>query len=191
MKVTASPRASPVRDVTPPEHVIVGRIRKPHGIRGAVIVEPITDAPAAIFSAGRRVLVGTAVGDLAEDGAELTIVRARLGPNGGFITEFVGLADRGTAERWRDRYLLLPVAEIEPPEDGQVFLHELIGMRVDQETGESVGEVLEVYELPQGLTLEVRWREATVMLPFRDEFLVSMDRVERRIVMRLPEGMLD
>ncbi|MDQ3519344.1 MAG: ribosome maturation factor RimM, partial [Gemmatimonadota bacterium] len=33
--------------------MIVGRIRKPHGIRGAVIIQPLTDAPDAIFAAGR------------------------------------------------------------------------------------------------------------------------------------------
>ena len=177
--------------MAPPDHVIVGRIRKAHGIRGAVIVEPITDAPAAVFAAGRRVLAGTPDGDLAADGATLTVSDVRPGTGGGFIARFEEIPDRTAAEAWRDRYLLLPMDELEAPGEGEVFLHELVGMRVEQEGGDPVGEILEVYELPQGLTLDVRWRGGSVMLPFREGFVVEVDRAGGRVVMRLPDGMLD
>ena len=49
---------------TTPAFIIVGRVRKAHGIRGEVVVETITDAPDAIFAAGRRLFAGTAEGDL-------------------------------------------------------------------------------------------------------------------------------
>ncbi|MGH7671150.1 MAG: hypothetical protein ACRENQ_16830, partial [Gemmatimonadaceae bacterium] len=47
-----------------PEFLIVGRVRKAHGIRGELVVEPITDAPDAIFAPGRRVFAGTPSGDV-------------------------------------------------------------------------------------------------------------------------------
>jgi 16S rRNA processing protein RimM len=172
--------------------VIVGRIRKPHGIRGDVIVEPITDEPDAIFAAGRRVFGGTVTGDPPRGGEAPPLVIERVQPYGdGLIAHFDAIPDRTQAERWRERYLLLPLTEVRPPADDEVFLHELVGMRVELPTGEPVGEVLEVYELPQGLALDVRWRGGSVLLPWRDDLVRSLRRAERLIVMEVPAGLLE
>ena len=47
------------------EYAIVGLIRKAQGIRGEVVVEPLTDKPDVVFASGSRVFAGTASGDLA------------------------------------------------------------------------------------------------------------------------------
>ena len=60
----------------PPELIIVGRVRKAHGIRGDLVVEPITDEPDAVFAPGRRVIAGTASGDPAKDRRELHVTAA-------------------------------------------------------------------------------------------------------------------
>ena len=73
--------------MTTPEFIIVGRVRKAHGIRGEVVVETITDAPDAIFASGRRVFAGTASGDLAKDRRELHVVHATPF-KAGFIVAF-------------------------------------------------------------------------------------------------------
>lgn len=177
--------------MTAPEYVIVGRIRRPHGLRGEVIVEPITDAPAAVFAAGRRVFAGSVEGDLAPDAPTLTLERARPLPGGLLLVRFDGIADRSEAERWRERYLLLPVDEVEPPAEGEAFLHELVGMHVELPGGEPVGEVVDYFELPQGIALDVRWRDRIVTLPLADAFLRELDRAGRRIVLDLPEGLLE
>ena len=81
----------------PPELIIVGRVRKAHGIRGELVVEPITDEPDAVFASGRRVIAGTASGDPAKDRRELRIV-ASSPFKGGFIVHFEGIPDRTAAE---------------------------------------------------------------------------------------------
>lgn len=174
-----------------PELIIVGRLRKAHGIRGDLVVEPITDAPAEVFSVGRRLFAGTATGEQARDRAELVVMAAKPFQGGSLIVHFDAIPDRTAAELWRDRYLLAPLDELAPPGEGEVYVHDLIGMHVALDTGEEVGEVLEVYELPQGLALDVRWGEQTVVLPFREPFLQSVDSEARRIVMQLPEGLLE
>ena len=68
--------SAPSRPEGSEEFIIVGRVRKAHGIRGELVVEPITDAPEMIFAPGRRVLAGTARGDLAPGNKELHIDRA-------------------------------------------------------------------------------------------------------------------
>ena len=43
---------------------------------------------------------------------------------GGLIIRFEQISDRNTAELWRDRYLLLPLSELEPPSGDEVYIHE-------------------------------------------------------------------
>ena len=169
--------------------IIVGRIRKAHGIRGDVVVEALTDAPDDVFAAGRRLLAGDANGNPAKNGAELHVTSASPF-KGGFIVHFEEIADRTAAETWRERYLLVPADELAPLRDDQVYVHELIGMRVELESGDEVGTVLETYELPQGLTLDVQRPRGTVMIPY-DRVVTSVDREARVIRIAPPEGLLD
>lgn len=183
------------------EWAIVGRVRRAHGIRGELLVEPFTDAPDAIFASGRRVFAGTpdgeparASGRRAMRGDELVIRDVRPF-KGGVLLTFDEVPDRTEAERWNDRTLLLPLAELDPPEEGEVFLHELPGMRVLLEDGASLGEVQRFYELPQGILLEVALdgvepkREA--MVPFVEDVVVAIDKSARAITVRLPDGLIE
>ena len=174
-----------------PELAIVGRIRKAHGIRGEVVVEPITDAPDAVFAPGRRVFAGTADGDRARDGAELSVMETRPF-KGGLLIRFDQIVDRNSAELWRDRYLLLPLSELEPLRENEVYIHELVGMRVVLESGEELGVVSEVYELPQGLALDVaRGGGGSVVLSFSHDVVKQVRARDRVIEVEPPAGMLD
>lgn len=169
--------------------IIVGRVRKAHGIRGDLVVEPLTDSPDAVFSIGRRFIAGNANGDPARNGAELHVASASPF-KGGFIVHFEEIDDRTVAETWRDRFLLLPADELEPLGEDQVYVHELPGMRVVLESGEDVGVVLDTYELPQGLALDVQRPNGTVMIPY-DRIVTNIDREARVIRIAPPEGLLD
>jgi 16S rRNA processing protein RimM len=177
-----------------PEFIIVGRVRKAHGIRGEVVVEVITDEPDAVFASGRRVFAGTATGDLAPNRLELHIGSTRPF-NEGLLVGFAEVPDRNAAETWRGRYLLLPVGELPPPDENEVYLHELVGMRVELSDGQPVGTVEEIFELPHGLAIDVRRaapREAeTVMLLYDDRTVASVDKTERVIVVTPAEGLLE
>lgn len=177
-------------DPNAPELIIVGRVRKAHGIRGDLVVEPMTDEPDAVFAPGRRVFAGTASGDRARDGAELHVTLASPF-KGGFIVHFKEIDDRNVAETWRERFLLLPADELTPLAEDQVYIHELLGMRVVLESGEVLGTVLETYELPQGLTLDVaREHGGSVMIPY-DRIVTSVDRETRVIKIDPPVGLLE
>jgi 16S rRNA processing protein RimM len=173
----------------PPELIIVGRVRKAHGIRGELVVEPITDEPDAVFAPGRRVIAGTASGDPSKDRRELCILSSSPF-KGGFIVHFDGIPDRTAAELWRDRFLLVPADELTPLGENQVYVHELPGMRVELESGETVGVVADTYELPQGLTLDVKREKDSVMIPY-DRIVTNVDRAERVIRIDPPAGLLD
>ena len=118
---------------------VVGRVRRAHGIRGELLVEPMTDEPDAIFASGRRVFAGTTDGEPAMRSGrraatpDEVVIRSARPFRGGVLLVVDAVADRTEAERWNDRTFLLPLAELSPPEEGEVFLHELPGMRVVQD----------------------------------------------------------
>ena len=180
-------------DTSPTELLVVGRVRRAHGIRGELVVETLTDEPDAVFAPGRRVFAGTTTGTPARTALELHVTMSSPF-KGGLIVKFAEIVDRNAAETWRDRYLLLPADELPPPDEDQVYVHDLPGMRVVRVSGEAVGEVIEVYELPQGLVLEVR-RDGepapTVMIPFDERTVTEVDGDARIITIDPLEGLLD
>src|SRR5438876_498442 len=181
-----------------PEYAIVGLIRKAQGIRGEVIVEPLTDKPDVIFASGSRVFAGTSAGDLArardvrgvEEVPTLTVSEAKPFKKG-LIVRFEELGDRDSAELWRGRYLLAPFSELPPLEADQVYLHDLIGMRAVSTSGEQLGTVTTFYELPQGLMLDIKTRQGSVLVPYRPEVIVRTDLVARNVVINDKLGLMD
>lgn len=168
----------------------VGRVRRAHGIRGELVVELLTDEPDAIFASGRRVFAGDRAGDVTRERQELRVLRATPF-KGGLIVAFEGIPDKTAADLWRDRYLLVPESEVTPPGDDELFIHDLVGMRVSKR-GETIGEVIEVFELPQGIVMDVRRPDGkTVMLPFDDNTVTEVDSAARIIQVDPVDGLLD
>lgn len=169
---------------------VVGRVRRPHGIRGELVVETFTDAPGVVFAPGRRVFAGTERGDLAADEASLQVIRSSPFKEG-LIVAVRELKDRDDAERWRERWLLVPSSELAPPRENEVYLRDLVGMNAILPDGESAGTVKAVYELPQGLVLEIARERGTVMVPFHESAVARVDVAERVIHLDPLPGLLD
>jgi 16S rRNA processing protein RimM len=169
---------------------IVGLIRNAQGIRGEVVVEPLTDAPDAVFASGRRVFVGDANGNVKNRSETLTVDQVRPF-KGGFMIKFDTVADRNEAELLRGRYLLAPFEELDALGEDEVYLHDLIGMKVELTSGQSIGEVTAYYELPQGLTLDVKTSKGSVLVPYRPEVVDRTDTESRTVVVKAEVGMFD
>ena len=154
------------------------------------MIEPITDDPDAVFAPGRRFIAGTTTGNPAADHRALHLVSASPF-KGGYIVHFEEIADRTVADSWRDRFILAPADELEPLGEHEVYVHDLIGMRVElASSGAPVGDVVETYDLPQGLTLEVQRGRGTVLVPY-DRVVTEIDREGRVIRIDPPAGLLD
>lgn len=178
---------------------IIGRIRKPQGIRGDVTVELLTNEPERLFAPGSRVFAGTITGDIANHPAdrrnplsreELHIEEA-MPFRGGLVVKFDAIPDRTAAENWRQRYLLVPASEITQPGDDEVFMHDLIGMRVLGDDGTELGTVTGLYELPQGLTLEVKREGGEVLVPYRPSVVREVDLDARVVLVEMSSGLFE
>lgn len=174
---------------------VVGRVRRAHGLKGELVVLPITDAPDAIFAPGARVFAGTPDGDLAVDprtgSPRALTVKATRPFKDGLLVFFDGIADRTEAERWNGRTFLVPAGELSPPEEGGLFLHELPGMRAFDPAGAALGEVRGWYELPQGIMLELLTPRGLRDVPFNEAFVRALDRDTRTLTLDVPEGLLE
>ncbi|MDQ2890266.1 MAG: ribosome maturation factor RimM [Gemmatimonadota bacterium] len=185
--------------MTSTAYAIVGRIRKPQGIRGDVTVELLTDEPDRLFAPGSRVFAGTATGNIANHPADRANLESReelrvesASPyRGGLIIKFDAIPDRTAAEMWRQRYLLVPNAEITPPAENEVFMHDLVGMQVRGDDGTEVGNVTGLYELPQGLTLEVTREGSHVLVPYRPAVVRDVDLDERVVTVLMSSGLFE
>lgn len=169
-------------------HLVVGRLRRPHGLKGDCAVFPLTDDPDGVFAPGRTVWVMDLAGRVV--GGPLVIERSRA-YHREWLVVFRGHEQRSAVEAWGGHFLAAPAETLAPPAEGEVYLHELEGFVVQDGGGAPLGLVTGVLELPAGVTLEVQGSRREFLLPFRKEFVVELDREGRRLVVELPEGLLE
>lgn len=125
--------------------LVVGRVTRPHGVRGEVSVEVRTDDPDLRFSVGRVMATDPAAA------GPLTVESVRW-HSGRLLIRFDGIADRTQAEELRGTWLTLDSAEAGPTGDPDEFHdHELIGLAVVTTSGEPVGRVTDVRHFGQDL----------------------------------------
>lgn len=165
--------------------VVVGRVGRPHGVRGEVSVEVRTDDPEGRLSPGMTVATEPAAA------GPLTISAGRV-HGGRLLLTFDGYADRSAAERLRG---VLLVAEIDPGErlaDPDEYLdQQLIGLDVRTVAGDPVGEVREVLHLPGQDVLAVRRPDGTeALVPFVREMVPAVDLDAGVVNVDPPPGLL-
>ncbi|MFN8645665.1 MAG: ribosome maturation factor RimM [Gemmatimonadales bacterium] len=171
-----------------PRFLAVGRLRKPHGLKGEFAIFPLTAEPEAVFVPGRQLV------RLGLDGAVLgepIVVERSRGYHREWLVKFRGVEDRDLMGQWRGQFLGAPAEELTPLAEGEVYLHELEGFAVRGEDGTAYGLVSGLLELPTGITLEVQGPKREFLLPFIKEFVREVRREERLLVVVLPEGLLD
>jgi 16S rRNA processing protein RimM len=164
--------------------VIVGRIGRPHGIRGEVVVGVRTDEPDARFTPGATLD--------AERHDTLTVASKRW-HSGQLLVTFEGIADRSAAAEFAGTWLSVDTAELPPTDDPDEFRdHELIGLAVRTTTGENVGVVKDVLHHGQDiLVLEAPDSKAERLVPFVKALVPEVDLAGGFLVIDPPPGLLD
>jgi 16S rRNA processing protein RimM len=168
--------------------LVVGRLRKPHGLKGDCAVFPLTDAPEAVFAPGREVWVVDLAGEVLA--GPVTISRAR-GYHREWLVAFQGRPDRTSVDPWAGTFLAVPAEARPAPEGDEVYLDELEGFAVQDTAGAALGLVTGWYEGPGGLLLEVQGPRREFLLPYRKALVREVDREGRRLTVELPEGLAD
>lgn len=161
-------------------------------MRGAWAVESLSDAPDVMLASGAVLFAGDREGDL-DAGAESQPLHIEDGRpmNKEWIVRVREVTDRDIADSWRGRYLLADAATLPEPDEDEVYVGDLIGMRVDVEGKGAVGTVRDVYDAPQGYILEVETATGRPLVPYHDELVLSVDEEARVIVFAPLDGLFD
>ena len=172
--------------------VVVGRIGRPHGVKGAATIEVRTDEPDKRFAAGARLLT--------DSGLDLTVASATW-HSGRLLVTFEGFEDRSAVEQLRNALVSVDRPADERPEDPEEFYDsDLEGCEVVVDGGDSdgdhggaaIGVVREVSHLPgQDLLVVATPDEREVLIPFVSAFVPQIDVSAKRIVITPPEGLLE
>src|ERR1700734_2210773 len=178
--------------------LIVGRIGRPHGIRGEVIVGVRTDEPDLRFAAGavldvERTLPGPG---RAEEGAvgdgQLTVVSARW-HSGQLLVAFAGITDRTAAGELTGSWLSVDSSQLPEIADPDEFRGpELIGLAVRTCAGDQVGVVTDVLHYGQDLLVVRRadGKDGEYLVPFVKAMVPEVDLQAGVLVIAPPPGLL-
>jgi 16S rRNA processing protein RimM len=168
-----------------PMRVVVGRLGRPHGIRGEVTVEVRTDEPDMRFAPGTVLFVNGS-------DRRLTVDRIHW-HSGRLLVTFDGITDRTAAETLRGFVVEVERAVDETPEDPEEFYDSaLTGCVVEGLDGVVIGVVAEVIHLPSQDMLSVRTPDDDdVLVPFLARFVPTVDIAARRIVIDPPDGLIE
>jgi 16S rRNA processing protein RimM len=166
--------------------VVIGRIVRPQGNRGEVVVESLTDFGDTRFQPGTRVRVARGTEE-----TSLAIVSSRPhGPR--WVVGFEGVASIDDAEALRGGELRIADDDLVALPDGQYYLHDLFGCRVETTGGEMVGQVVRVDDGGgAAVLLVVETTGGEVLVPFADTICRAVDVTGRRLVIEAPEGLLE
>ncbi len=168
--------------------LVVGRISRPHGVRGELAVDVRTDDP------GSRLAAGAVLATEPASAGPLTIASTRW-HSGRLLVHFAGCHDRNEADTLRGVLLLVDSDDLEDPADPEEFRdHQLIGLTVLTTSGDEVGEVRDVLHYGQDLLVVAgsgKRSGTEIMIPFVAPIVPEVDVAGRQLRVDPPPGLLD
>lgn len=163
------------------ELVRIGRVVKPHGVTGELVVEAEGDSLPAL-TAGSPVWTDPAAAPV-----ELSGIRPHAGR---WLVRLVGTADRDAAERLRGAWIAVPAAALAAAGADEAYVDDLVGCEFRTPEGGRIGQIVGVVPGASHDMLEVDTGDDVQLVPMVAEWLESLDITGRVVVMRLPEGLL-
>jgi len=170
--------------------IVVGRVGRPHGIRGEVVIGVRTDDPDLRFAVGAVLDARPFPDEEPADAGRLTVASVRW-HSGQLLVSFAGITDRTAAGELTGSWLSVDSSQLPELEDPDEFRdHELIGLSVRTSAGEPVGVVTDVLHHGQDL-LVVRRAVGECLVPFVKAIVPEVDVRAGVLVIDPPPGLLD
>jgi 16S rRNA processing protein RimM len=164
----------------PPDFLAVGRVLRPHGVRGELLLEALTDFPVHLAEVSTVYL-----GEAAEPHPLET---ARL-HRGQLLIRLRDCADRAAADAFRGQLVQIRIEESAPPPPGAYYHHQIIGLAVVTEEGEALGAVTEILETGANDVYVVAGPTGEILLPAIQTVIRQVDLEAKRMTVHLLEGL--
>jgi 16S rRNA processing protein RimM len=165
-----------------PAFLLVGMLRRPHGVKGEVLVSVTTDFP-------ERLTVGTTL-YMGAKHQPITIANIRK-HNKGLIIEFNEFSRREDFDQLRNQELMVRADDRPPLPDGEYYLHQLIGLQAVTDEGQGLGVVAEWIETGANGVFVVRPESGgEILIPDIPDVVVGIDLDAGRMLIHLIPGLL-
>lgn len=163
----------------PPSQICVARIGAAHGVRGEVKLWTFTEDPLAVKRYGPLVT---------KDGARQFEVTHAREAKGHLVAALKGVATREDAERLNGVELYIGREKLPATEEDEYYHADLIGLAAVTLAGEPLGRVIAIHNFGAGDIIEIAPPQgATMLLPFTNAVVPSVDLAGGRVVIELPD----
>lgn len=163
-----------------PDFFVVGRVLRPHGIRGELRIALETDhperlqPPLTLYFGPERV--------------PYRIAGVRF-DRGAMLLKLEGLDSRTEAESLRSLEVAIQADEAVPLQPGEYYVHQIIGLEVWTEGGRHLGQVVEVLETGANDVYVVHGPSGEILVPAIRDVVIEIDLPSRRMTIRPLEGL--
>ncbi len=164
--------------------VVIGRLRKPHGLRGHMLLEVLTDYPQARFYPGAVIHVGP---------RRVPLTIREVQPHrDGLLLAFEGYPDRTSVEPLRNQWVTIQTEEVIPAQEEDAYYDfQVLGARVETEEGRLLGQLVEILETAGNDVFVIEpERGPEILLPVTQEVVLQVEPERRRVVVRLLPGLI-
>ena len=162
------------------EFLAIGRVLRPHGVRGELLLETLTDFPQPLDDVETVYL-----GEAAEP-HPLDSVRLHRGQR---LIRLKDCSDRDAAEVFRGQLVQIRIEASGPPPPGSYYHHQIIGLAVVTDAGEALGEVTEILETGANDVYVVAGPSGELLLPALQSVILHVDLDAKRMTVHLLEGL--
>ena len=164
-----------------PVYLVVGFLRRAHGLQGELIMDLHTDFPER-FRAGRKLFIG-------EAHKPLTLSNARPHAKG-MLVKFKGIETSEEAGQFRNQWVYARATDVPSLPEGKIYQHELFGFAVVDDNDNSLGELVEIIETGANDVYVVRDSNGhEILLPAIPSVVLELDPVHRVMRVHLLEGL--
>ncbi|MCJ7512457.1 MAG: ribosome maturation factor RimM [Anaerolineales bacterium] len=176
-----SNRTTKARARSKPTYVAAGRVVRPHGLRGDLLVVQVSDLIRSL-QAGTQVFLGS-------ERDPSTVASCRLHGTR-WLLRLEGCGDRTQAERWRGTEVAVRVDDLAPLPEGEYFYWQILGLQVVTDQGQDLGKIDEIIETGANDVYVVRSPDqADILLPAISSVVLDVDLAAAQMRIHLIPGL--
>lgn len=163
----------------------LGKIAKKFSFKGEVLLYLDTDQP-ELYENMESVFV-----DLGKNLVPFFIETAQLHKGDFLRVKFEDVDTEAEADEILGSEVYLPLSELPPLEGNQFYFHEIIGFAVEDQRLGPIGEIVGVNDTTSQPLFEIEWNTRQILVPMIDDFIIEVNRAQKKIVLNTPVGLVD
>jgi len=176
---TAGTGSPPVGE---PEYLVVGFLRRPHGVKGEILMDVHTDFPERLKTS-MTVYVG--------DEYQPMVIASRRTHGAGMLIRFRGIKNPEDAGLYRNTWIYVPTANRPELPEGEYYHHQLIGLNVVTDDGSDLGTLVDILETGANDVYVVRGADGKeTLLPAIPPVILDIQLADRQMRVHLLDGLI-